>query len=112
MHRPPDSRLLTSLLREEREYARQLAGLVGPTSLASYAAASSPPASHVILAVAGYLTTADDALRRYASAVDGCSDHLKALKDLEDEIADTVRDREILSVLSLRPYLALIPLSV
>ena len=98
MHRPPDSRLLTNLLREEREYAKQLTALVGQTSLASYAAASSPPTSHVILAVAGYLATADDALRRYALAVDSCSDHLKGLKDLEDEIGDILRDREILSV--------------
>ena len=112
MHRPPDSRLLTNLLREEREYTRQLTALVPQTSLASYAAASAPPTSHVILAVAGYLATAHDALRRYASAVDECTDHLKGLKDLEDEIGDILRDREILSVLCQCLFHLLIHLAV
>ncbi|KAF9467483.1 hypothetical protein BDZ94DRAFT_1155604 [Collybia nuda] len=101
VHRPSDSRLLTNLLNQEKDYTKHLTALLdaSPASLASfsaYASASSPPASHVILAVARSLAGADDALRRYATAVEDWRAQLKGLRDLEDEVANVMRDREIL----------------
>ena len=49
-------------------------------SFSAYAAASSPPTSHVILAVTASLAGADDALRGYAAAVEEWREHLKGLK--------------------------------
>ena len=47
-------------------------------------------------AVAGALAGAQDALRVYARAVEEWCDLLRVLKDLEDEVGNVVRDREIL----------------
>jgi hypothetical protein len=101
VHRPPDSRLLTNLLSQEKEFTKHLNTLLdsshsSQSSFSAYAAASSPPTSHVILAVAASLAGADDALRRYAAAVEQWREHLKALKKLEDEVGNIIRDREIL----------------
>ncbi|KAJ7242361.1 hypothetical protein B0H12DRAFT_1132450 [Mycena haematopus] len=101
VHRPPDSRLLANLLSQEKEYAKHLATLLDHSnasiaSVTAYASASSPTSAHLILAVAGSLAAADDALRHYAVAVDRWRDYLKGLKTLEDEVANIMRDREIL----------------
>ncbi|KAJ7457907.1 hypothetical protein B0H11DRAFT_2061911 [Mycena galericulata] len=101
VHRPADSRLLANLLSQEKEYAKHLATFLDHSnaSLASftaYASASSPASAHLILAVAGSLAAADDALRHYAAAVDRWRDYLKGLKALEDEVGNIMRDREIL----------------
>lgn len=104
VHRPSDSRLLANLLNHEKEYAKQLLGLldsshVSLASFSAYAAASAPPASNAIIAVAGTLSSADDALRRYAGVVDTWREQLKELKDMEDDVGVIMRDREILYVL-------------
>lgn len=101
VHRPADSRLLTNLLSHERDYSKHLFHLlehsqVSLASFSAYAAASSPQLSHAIIAVAGSLAGADDALRKYAASLEAWQSHLKALKDLEDEVGNIVRDREIL----------------
>ena len=101
VHRPADSRLLTNLLNHEKDYSKHLSILLdySHASLASfsaYASASSPPTSQVIIAVAGALTGADDALRSYAAAVQRWQDQLKALKTMEDDVGNIIRDREIL----------------
>lgn len=101
VHRPADSRLLANLLSHEKDYAKQLAALLDSSnaslaSFSAYASASAPPASHVILTVAGSLAGADDALRRYATSVDEWREHLHALKGLEDDVGNIMRDREIL----------------
>lgn len=103
VHRPADSRLLANLLSHEKDYWKYLVTLLESSnaslaSFSAYAAASSPPASHAILAVAGSLAGADDALRHYASAVEQWREHLTALKTLEEEVGNIMRDREILSV--------------
>ena len=101
VHRPTDSRLLANLLSQEKEYSKQL-GAVLETSQASlssfsaYASASAPPVSQVILAVAGALAGADEALQGYLGVVDEWRDHLRRLKELESEVGDVMRDREIL----------------
>ncbi|KAJ4490797.1 hypothetical protein J3R30DRAFT_3400058 [Lentinula aciculospora] len=59
-------------------------------------ASSPPPASQVILAIASSLSNADNALRGYAAAVEEWARYLKELKDLEDEVGNIMRDREIL----------------
>jgi hypothetical protein len=101
VHRPADSRLLTNLLTHEKDYSKHLLSLLdySHASLASfeaYASASSPPSSHAILAVARFLAGADEALRRYAQSVEVWQDHLKDLKDLEEDVGNVMRDREIL----------------
>jgi hypothetical protein len=101
VHRPPDSRLLTNLLSQEKDYTKHLNTLLDSShssqaSFSAYAAASSPPTSHVILAVAASLAGADDALRGYVAAVDEWREHLKGLKNLEDDVGNIMRDREIL----------------
>ncbi|KAI1793626.1 hypothetical protein LXA43DRAFT_197720 [Ganoderma leucocontextum] len=101
VHRPADSRLLTNLLNHEKDYSKHLSILLdySHASLASfsaYASASSPPTSQVIIAVAGVLAGADDALRNYAAAVQRWQEQLKALKTMEDGVGNIMRDREIL----------------
>ncbi|KAL5536628.1 hypothetical protein ACEPAF_451 [Sanghuangporus sanghuang] len=100
-HRPADSRLLSNLLNHERDYVRSLYTQleVGQASLASfsaYAAASPPPASRAIGSVATALVGAQDALRGYVLAVEEWCEQLKMLKDMEDEVGNIARDREIL----------------
>ncbi|KAI0072249.1 hypothetical protein K474DRAFT_1668058 [Panus rudis PR-1116 ss-1] len=101
VHRPADSRLLVNLLSHEKDYLKQLLHLLdqSQTSLASfsaYAAASPPPASQVIISVAGAFAGADEALRKYAGAVEQWQVQLRMLKEMEDEVANVMRDREIL----------------
>jgi len=101
VHRPADSRLLTNLLQHEKEYSKQVTQLLDHSnaslaSFAAYAAASPPPASQIILAVAGSLAAADEALKRYARGVDEWRESMKHLKDMEDEVGNIMRDREIL----------------
>ncbi|KAL5492714.1 hypothetical protein ACEPAI_4161 [Sanghuangporus weigelae] len=100
-HRPADSRLLSNLLNHERDYVRSLYTQleVGQASLASfsaYAAASPPPASRTIGSVATALFGAQDALKGYVLAVEEWCEQLKMLKDMEDEVGNIARDREIL----------------
>ncbi|CDO76832.1 hypothetical protein BN946_scf185033.g29 [Trametes cinnabarina] len=101
VHRPADSRLLANLLSHEKDYSKQLSTLIdySQASLASFsafAAACAPPTSQVIIAVAGALAGADDALRNYAAAVERWQDQLRALKTMEDDVGNIMRDREIL----------------
>ncbi|PFH52510.1 hypothetical protein AMATHDRAFT_139916 [Amanita thiersii Skay4041] len=101
VHRPPDSRLLANLLSQDKDYHKAFTTLLDAAhasvaSLSAYAAASRPPASSIILTVAGSLASADEALRRYAKSVDEWRDMMKGLKTLEDEVANVLRDREIL----------------
>jgi len=106
VHRPADSRLLSNLLQQEKEYSKQLNQLLESSnaSLASftaYAAASSPPGSHVIMSVAGSLAGVDEALKRYSLGVDEWRETMRSLKDAEEEVGNIMRDREILCVVCL-----------
>ncbi len=101
LHRPADSRLLANLLSHEKEHAKALAAQIDNaqaslSSFSAYASASPPPASHAIVAVAGTLVGANDALRGYLFAVEEWCEQLRELKTLEDEVGTVVRDREIL----------------
>ncbi|CAA7266711.1 unnamed protein product [Cyclocybe aegerita] len=101
VHRPADSRLLTNLLQHEKEYSKQLNQLLDTSSaslasFAAYAAASPPPASQVIMAIAGTLAAADEALKRYRQGVEEWRDNMRMLKEMEDEVGNIMRDREIL----------------
>ena len=104
VHRPSDSRLLSNLLTAEKDYSKQFSLLLddhSPASLASfsaYAAASPPPTSNAIIAVAGVLSAADEALRMYVGAVDKWREELKGLRDMEEDVGTVMRDREILYV--------------
>lgn len=106
VHRPSDSRLLTNLLNHEKDYSKSLHSLLDHSnaslaSFSAYASASSPPVSLALIAVAGSLAGADEALRRYTRSVEEWQIRLKELKDLEDEVGNIMRDREILFVFSM-----------
>lgn len=108
VHRPADSRLLLNIISHEKDYSKQLSSLLdySQSSLASfsaYASASAPPTSQVIIAVAGALSGADEALRKYAIALEQWQQQLRALKQMEDDLSNIVRDREILCVQSPLP---------
>jgi hypothetical protein len=101
VHRPSDSRLLTNLLAHEKDYSKSLLSLLDSSNLSlssfqAYAAASSPPSSQCLLAIASAFSGADDALRRYAQSVDKWRAGLGELKKAEDEVGVVIRDREIL----------------
>ena len=104
VHRPSDSRLLTSLLSHEKEYHKQLLLLLDNysqlslTAFAAYAAASPAPVARAVIAVAGSFAGADDALRRYAVSVEAWQAELRSLKELEEDVGTVIRDREILFV--------------
>jgi hypothetical protein len=67
-------------------------------SFSAYAAASPPPTSNAIIAVAGVLSAADEALRLYVGAVDKWREELKEFRDMEEDVGTVMRDREILYV--------------
>ncbi|KAG6893917.1 hypothetical protein C0992_008181, partial [Termitomyces sp. T32_za158] len=97
MHRPADSRLLSNLVTHEKDYAKSLKSLQAPShALSAYAAACAPPLSNALLHVSAALGGADEALARYADAVEECKEHLARIKELEDDLSVVVRDREIL----------------
>ncbi|KAI0300629.1 hypothetical protein B0F90DRAFT_1629505 [Multifurca ochricompacta] len=102
VHRPSDSRLLNSLLSNEKDYYKQLLVLLDTYSqqslstFAAYASASPTPVARAVIAVAGSFAGADDALRRYAASVEAWQAELRALKDLEEDVGNVLRDREIL----------------
>jgi hypothetical protein len=103
VHRPSDSRLLNSLLSNEKEYHKQLLLLdnysqLSLTAFAAYASASPAPVARAVIAVAGSFAGADDALRRYAASVEAWQAELRALKELEEDVGTVIRDREILFV--------------
>ena len=101
VHRPSDSRLLVNLLSHEKDYEKQLSNLLDSShaslaSFSAYASASAPPASQIIIQVAGALAGADEALRKYAVSLEQWQEQLRSLKDLEEEVGNIMRDREIL----------------
>jgi hypothetical protein len=104
VHRPSDSRLLSNLISSEKDYSKHFLILLDDyshpslSSFSAYASSSPPPTSNAILAVAGSLAGADDALRRYVQAVDGWRERLRELKDMEEDVGTVMRDREILYV--------------
>ncbi|KAF8907068.1 hypothetical protein CPB84DRAFT_1878705 [Gymnopilus junonius] len=101
VHRPADSRLLTNLLSQEKDYTKHLNHVLDSSnaslaSFSAYAAASPPPTSTVIMNVVGSLAAADEALRRYTRGVEEWREMMKQLKEAEDEVGNIMRDREIL----------------
>lgn len=101
VHRPADARLLTNLLNHEKEYHKHLLQLLDASAAAlasftAYTASGSPALANTILSVAGKLAAGDEALAKYARAVDGWREQLKLLKDQEDDVGSIMRDREIL----------------
>ena len=104
VHRPSDSRLLNSLLSNEKEYHKHLLVLLDTYSqqslgaFAAYASASPAHVARAVIAVAGSFAGADDALRRYAVSIEAWQAELRALKDLEEDVGSIIRDREILFV--------------
>ncbi|CAG8677845.1 4158_t:CDS:2, partial [Acaulospora colombiana] len=101
VHRAQDSRLLTQLLKSDKEYSYALNGLL-TTSQSSLAAlnayASSCPPTHAqpLLGVVTALSAAEDAFKAYVMAVDAWRADLKRVRRAEEVVANVLRDREIL----------------
>lgn len=97
----PQTRLLANLIKSTKDYTESLTShlVTSHTSLSSlqaYASSSSPPAGQAILGVAEALKGVDDALARYSVEIDHWRDRLKEVKTAEEEVANVLRDREIL----------------
>ncbi|KAG6895501.1 hypothetical protein C0992_000976 [Termitomyces sp. T32_za158] len=90
--------LLSNLVTHEKDYAKSLKSLQSPShALSAYAAACAPPLSNALLQVSAALGGADEALARYADAVEECRDNLAGIEELEDDLSVVVRDRKILT---------------
>ncbi|KDQ12630.1 hypothetical protein BOTBODRAFT_413835 [Botryobasidium botryosum FD-172 SS1] len=101
VHRSNDTRLLTSLIKSERDYTTSLNSVLmhsytSSASLKAYASASSPSMGNIIISIAGLFAAADDALKKYVASVEAWREELKEIKELEDELGVVLRDREIL----------------
>jgi len=102
VHRPPDSRLLSTLLSKEKDYSKQLDTLLDASnaslnSVVAYASASPPAHSSLLLNIVEFLARIDDATRnQYARGVEEWRRSMEELKELEEQVARVVRDREIL----------------
>ncbi|KAF8321203.1 hypothetical protein DL93DRAFT_2043966, partial [Clavulina sp. PMI_390] len=95
------TRLLNNLLKSTKEYTSSLTSLLvishtSHSGLQAYASASNPSTVSAIFGVAQALQGADDALVRYAQEVDHWRERLKEVKAAEEEVANILRDREIL----------------
>ncbi|KAI0045630.1 hypothetical protein FA95DRAFT_104973 [Auriscalpium vulgare] len=92
--------LLTKLLSDANDYHQNLAVFLDTyaqhslLSLTAYASASPAPIGRAVIAVAGSLAGADDALRRYAGSVKAWQAEMRELKSLEEDIASEMADRE------------------
>ncbi|KZV98898.1 hypothetical protein EXIGLDRAFT_606567 [Exidia glandulosa HHB12029] len=112
VHRPGDPQLLAQLIKHDKEYATAFHALVVAStasrdSLSAYAAASPQNVARPIAVIVSALTGADDALNAYRESFEEWREHLRRLKEIEDEVAVVLRDRQILYVqpLTLRPSL-------
>lgn len=92
---------LFNLLADEQEFYKHLLILLDThahnslLSLSAYASVAPAPAARAIIAVAGCLAGADDAMRRYASSVEAWISEVRELKDLDQETAGAEDGGEI-----------------
>ncbi|EJD38341.1 hypothetical protein AURDEDRAFT_146826 [Auricularia subglabra TFB-10046 SS5] len=101
VHRPGDTQLLAQLIKHEKDYAAAFQALAVASassrdSLSAYAAASPAHIARPIAVLVGALAAADDALTGYRESFEEWREHLHRLKELEDELAVVLRDRQIL----------------
>lgn len=97
----PQTRLLTNLLKSTKDYTTSLQShlLISHTAtsgIQAYASASSPATASAILGVAEAFQGADDAIARYCIEVDHWRARLKEVKRAEEDVANILRDRDIL----------------
>ncbi|KAG8707102.1 hypothetical protein FRC08_000691, partial [Ceratobasidium sp. 394] len=97
----PDNRLLTNLIKCEKEHHSALLALLvrSHTSLAAlsaYASTAAPPVAQALLGCIQAFAAADEGLRGYAAALEGWKEELKEVRRVEDEVKAVVRDKEIL----------------
>ena len=101
VHRAQDSRLLTQVLKLDKEYSTALDALLSSsqTSLAAlnaYASSCPPKHAQAMLGIVSALSGADEALKAYLVAVDAWRTELKRVRRSEEEVATILKDREIL----------------
>ncbi|KAG8713020.1 hypothetical protein FRC09_019213 [Ceratobasidium sp. 395] len=97
----PDNRLLTNLIKCEKEHHSALLALLvrSHTSLAAlsaYASTAAPPVAQALLGCIQAFAAADEGLRGYAAALEGWKEELKEVRRVEDEVKAVVRDKDIL----------------
>ncbi|CAE6435766.1 unnamed protein product [Rhizoctonia solani] len=96
-----DNRLLTNLIKCEKDHHSALLGLLvrSHTSLAAlsaYASTASPPVAQALRGCIQSFAAADEGLRGYAAALEGWKEELKEVKRVEDELKAVVKDKDIL----------------
>ncbi|KAF8748752.1 hypothetical protein RHS01_10588 [Rhizoctonia solani] len=96
-----DNRLLTNLIKCEKEHHSALLALLvrSHTSLAAlsaYASTASPPVAQALRGCIQAFAAADEGLRGYAVALEGWKEELKEVKRVEDELKAVVKDKDIL----------------
>ncbi|QRV81510.1 proteophosphoglycan ppg4 [Ceratobasidium sp. AG-Ba] len=96
-----DNRLLTNLIKCEKEHHSALLALLvrSHTSLAAlsaYASTAAPPVAQALLGCIQAFAAADEGLRGYAAALEGWKEELKEVKRVEDEVKTVMRDKELL----------------
>ncbi|CAE6513874.1 unnamed protein product [Rhizoctonia solani] len=96
-----DNRLLTNLIKCEKEHHSALLALLvrSHTSLAAlsaYASTASPPVAQALRGCIQSFAAADEGLRGYAAAIEGWKEELKEVKRVEDELKAVVKDKDIL----------------
>ncbi len=101
VHRQQDSRLLSQVIKTDKEYSTALKTVLHSSqaslaALSAYASSQSPAYAQAILSVVTALSGADEALQGYVTAVDSWRAELKRMKQCEDEVVSVMKDREIL----------------
>ncbi len=101
VHRAQDSRLLAQVLKLDKEYSNALNGLLSSSqaslaALNAYASSCPPTHAQAMLGIVSALSGADEALKAYSVAVDAWRTDLKRVRRSEEDVANTLRDREIL----------------
>ncbi|KAI0045632.1 hypothetical protein FA95DRAFT_105027 [Auriscalpium vulgare] len=98
-----EPQLLAKLLSDAKDYHKNLTVFLDTyaqhslLSLSAYAATSPAPIGRAVIAVAGSLAGADDALRKYAGSGKSWRAEMRAMQSLEEEIASELANREALA---------------
>ncbi|CEH17078.1 SPHINGOLIPID LONG CHAIN BASE-RESPONSIVE PROTEIN PIL1 [Ceraceosorus bombacis] len=96
-----DSRLLTNLIKTERNYINHLSSAVGSartaaSALTAWGTAEAPDIAEASAQLAGLFDNAADVQETHVSAIEGYRTALKDVADREASIRNVVRDRDIL----------------
>lgn len=101
VHRGQDTRLLSVVLKTDKDYIGAFRALVTATeaslaALQAYASSCPPTQSTALLGVIGALKGIDSSWGEVTNSIERWREELKTVKKKEDEVGAVLRDREIL----------------